>query len=90
MVWWLSRLIPLPVVPASHMSVVSCPNQSTYLAPCRGWPSPWDPAPTQETWKRLLALDWLRSSGCSYLKNEASDGRSFCLCKSAIPIKTNL
>ena len=46
-------------------------SPASHLAPCL-WtgkaveysPKPWDPAPTWETWKTILASDWLSTSHC--------------------------
>nr|XP_051684383.1 myeloid-associated differentiation marker-like protein 2 isoform X2 [Oryctolagus cuniculus] len=45
-------------------------------------PSPWAPAPTWETWKKLLAPDRLSSSRCGHLGSKPADGRPLSLCLS--------
>ena len=70
--------------PGSHMGTSCNPGSSaSHPAPClwpgkaiEDGPKPWDPAPEWETWKSLLALDWLSSSYCGHLESESSDGRS--------------
>lgn len=61
LVQWLNWLILYLQVPGSHVGTSLCPRCSFHpdsrLGPRKtveSGPKPWDPAPTQESWKRLL------------------------------------
>lgn len=85
-----------PLPPASHIATVGVLAALLWIQlPAKVWKmaSPWNPAPTLKTSRKLPALDWLNSDHCSYWwvnHQEKKISFSPSLCVSPFQIKINL
>lgn len=82
---WLNRLIIHLQAPTSYIGTRFSPSYTTSVpAPCalpgnaaEDGQKPWDPEPTWEAWRRLLAPNWLSSGHYSPLGSKQSGWRMF-------------